>query len=1230
MPLLRRLLPLLALLLLAAPAAAQVGATTDILTGIVRDEAGAPIPNAAIEVVSLETRVSRFGRTDARGRYTVLFPDGGGQYRLIVRSLGKEPREQVVTRRGEEDRLEVNVVLVQSAQQLDEVQVQGGGRTPPQRFELPTPGSVERVVSSDQVARLPLDASDLGVLALLAPGVVAVPASDTSAAGFSVAGQRPGGNVITLDGTTFGAAGIPQDAVRATRVITSTYDAARGQFSGGQVASTTRSGTNVLQGTVNYGLRDDQLALQGGAADPFQSGYRQHQLSGGLGGPLVPNRLFFFGSFQARVRDDDLQSLLAASPATLTRLGASPDSVARFEQIVGGFGVPVASFNRPVRDTDAFSGLARLDWLVTDAHTLTLRGDWRDNVTDPSRVSPLALPQTGGEQESRGGGGQLTLTSRFGTALINEAKGYYSVSDGASAPFVTAPQGRVQVISQLEDGSQGVSSLLFGGNPGLPQSSNSRTLELSNEVSWLSPQNGHRPKLGVLYNRTTTTQGSATNRYGTFTYNSLADLEAGRPATFTRTLVPTEREGDAMNGALYAADTWRVSPAWQLTFGGRVEYSRAAGSQAYSPAIDSLFGRRTDALPEELHLSPRLGFTWSLGGGGNSLFNVGGNAFNGGTTIRGGIGEFRSTISPQLLAAAQGPVGSNPTEVQLACVGAGVPVPAWGSYYDDPSTIPTSCLGAGGPAFGNRSPTLTLFNPDFGAPRSWRASLGVTRRVGLGSLNADLSWSRGVRQTGASDLNLDPTTRFTLASEGGRPVFVPMGGIVPQTGAVDFLQSRQSPRFGQVISLDADLVSESWQLTLGAGGLTNGGILYQASYTLARTRDLSSFGGGFGGGTTAGNPNLREWGASDLDRRHTVVLSGTLPIRKQFELTTIARIASGAPYTPRVGSDINGDGARNDRAFLFAPSSAPDTTLGNGMRRLLEGASGGARSCLESQLGRIARRNSCRGPWEPALDLQLNWRPEFMGLKQKLMVSLLTVNLLNGVDRLFHGADDLRGWGQVVRPDATLLYVTGFDPAARRFRYAVNERFGSVRNSATAVVAPFQVGIQLRYTIGPDRQREMIQMVRGGAMRGAMGGPGAGAGPGAGPGGGNFFSRFATLIPNPARQVLEFRLGLNLDDTQAAKLTALADSIDARNKELAAQVEAEIAKAGSSPDPARLFSVIRPFLERGQAGTQADLKAVEAVLTPEQWRQVPERVKTPGFRFGGGPGGPPGGARPPL
>jgi hypothetical protein len=199
----------------------------------------------------------------------------------------------------------------------------------------------------------------------------------------------------------------------------------------------------------------------------------------------------------------------------------------------------------------------------------------------------------------------------------------------------------VQVISALEDGSQGVSSLVFGGNPGLPTANNSKTLEITNEVSWLSPRNGHRPKLGLLFNRTTTTQSSAPNRYGSFTYNSLADLEAGiPPRSAGRWCRPSARAGHQRRPL---ADTWRVSPALQLTWGGRLEYSVGSGSQGYSAAVDSLFGRRTDALPRSCQ--PRVGFLTGpsaarragVGGPGAGPGGFGGLSARG-TTIRGGIG----------------------------------------------------------------------------------------------------------------------------------------------------------------------------------------------------------------------------------------------------------------------------------------------------------------------------------------------------------------------------------------------------------------------------------------------------------------------------------------------------------------------------------------------------------------------------------------------------------------
>src|SRR5439155_25318283 len=122
-----------------------------------------------------------------------------------------------------------------------------------------------------------------------------------------------------------------------------------------------------------------------------------------------------------------------------------------------------------------------------------------------------------------------------------------------------------------------------------------------------------------------------------------------------------------------------------------------------------------------------------------------------------------------------------------------------------------------------------------------------------------------------------------------------------------------------------------------------------------------------------------------------------LPIASALEFGAIARVTSGAAITPLVGSDINGDGARNDRAFVFVPATAPDTAVGNAVRTLIADAPGAVRRCLVTQLDRVAARNSCTGPWQPSLDLQLSWRPAGLGLDRRLTLSLLTMNLLGGL-----------------------------------------------------------------------------------------------------------------------------------------------------------------------------------------------------------------------------------------
>jgi hypothetical protein len=148
--------------------------------------------------------------------------------------------------------------------------------------------------------------------------------------------------------------------------------------------------------------------------------------------------------------------------------------------------------------------------------------------------------------------------------MINEMRAYRSLDSRNTDPYVHVPSGRVVVASNLPDGSLGVSTLQFGVNPSLPQESNSRLTEISDEISRVSKTGAHRVKLGGFLNEERSESGSFNNALGTYTFNSLADFEAGNAASFTRTVARRDRNARSVNAALYLADSWRQSPRLQL------------------------------------------------------------------------------------------------------------------------------------------------------------------------------------------------------------------------------------------------------------------------------------------------------------------------------------------------------------------------------------------------------------------------------------------------------------------------------------------------------------------------------------------------------------------------------------------------------------------------------------------------------------------------------------------
>jgi hypothetical protein len=1038
---------------------------------------------------------------------------------------------------------------------------------------------------------------------------------------------------VTLDGASFSSrlsggqagggspVGIPQEGVRGTRVVTSTYDVSRGQFSGGLIATTTRSGGNRSSGTLSWQLRDPFLQM--GAATPEAGrGYTQNRVSGGLGGPILRDRWFYFASFTVQRRSDALYSLTPDDPLVLLRFGVAPQAVDTFLAVLSDrYGV-TGRTGSYARTGTALSVLGRTDYRLSGRHDLALRAHLNAYGQENARIGFLETLDHGGEVETRGGGAIATLTSRLGGSWINELRASSNLSRRDQTPYEEVPEGRVRVASSTEEVGRGFSTLVFGGDRSMPSFSTERTLEVADELSFLWGDR-HRIRAGIVVNHSRFEHEQSNNPLGSFEFASLDDFREGLAYRYTRQLSPRSISGAGTDLAAYVGDTWRPRTEVQVTGGVRLETSRFGAVPDRNEAIEERFGRRTDRIPTDVRVSPRIGFSWRLSEQGAPA-----------RIVRGGVGEFRGRAPYSIFAAAMEQTGLPGSESQLECVGEAVPRPDWSAYAADRGAIPSECAGGlpGVPA--RRTPSVTVIEPGFGAPRAWRGSLGYQTQLGrLLSATVDASYARGVAQTGARDLNLLPAPAFVLAAEGGRPVYAPAAAIDARSGAVPLAASRADAGLGHVLEVYSGLRNETVQLSLGANGFLPPRILVSGSYTWSRSRDEGGFGGGSPAGglartPTAGDPRAVGWATSDFERRHSLTAVVGVPLGAAVEVALIGRGSSGRPFTPLVGGDINGDGFRNDAAFVFDPAEVQDAELAAGMSRLLANAPGRVVGCLRGQLGTIAGRNSCRAEWAVNLDLRTSIRPDLPRLERRLSLSLDAYNLAAGLDELLHGASGVRGWGPgASRPDDVLLIPVGFEPAAGSFAYRVNETFGSRRAGRIGGGfggSGFQVALTARLAVGAQQQggAAMAGLATGGFGGGRGGGPGGRGGRG-GPGGpGGFDPALLAdrILPEPITPLIALRDTLGLTDEQVERLRAIADTLIERNEPIRLEIAEAAAGAAGGGGMGDLLQRMGPRTQEGRRNVQEALDRAREVLTPEQWRRVPAALRNAlgGFGPGGG------------
>jgi hypothetical protein len=1188
-----------------APAGAQAPVHRDVVQGRATTDSGAPVAGADVIVTMAPDRISEATKTDAAGRYALVFEHGTGDYLVHVSAVGYAPVRKRVTRTGAESVLTVDARLTRGGdvQRLAAVEVEAAP-TKPERRGVGVPedgvGAAERESQGVNGAVAPDQAGDLNAAAALVPGVA------VTASGFSIGGLDPAQNSTTLNGMSFGGAAVPRDARTTVRVAASTYDPSRGWFSGANEDVTLAPGG--LISTRRMHLTMDAPFLQ--ANDPISAatGGRMSAIRASVGGDgsLLDDRFVYNYGVQASRRGSDVAALQRARPDVLARAGVAADSVARLVDILGAAGIPLSARVSPTSQVaQSLSIIGRLDHAPYDwssfqpARTMYgLLGYAALERHDLVGLAPTATAAHAGRSTEQLGMLQGLFSTYFHGDWLTELRSSITIGRDRTIPYLALPGGTVLLSSTLGDEPGGVAPLQFGGNGALQSDRRRWTWETMSQTQFYARGRAtHRVALSADARVDGVRNAGTGDPFGTFGFQSLADLAANTPSSFTRTLGTPDEAGRAWNAYIALGDLWRVSPTLQILYGARLEGNRFFGLPANNPAVTSAFGVRTDHAPNTVHVSPRLGFTWVRRASRDmrlSMTPFGPLSLNSASYIRGGIGEFRNLLSPSLLAEASSESGLPGGARTLTCIGSAVPTPDWNAYGASLAALPSTCLTSSAtPSFADAAPPVQLFDRAYAAPRSWRANLAYSSSAhgwtygveGLLALNLD--------QPGRVDLNLDPTPRFTLAGE-GRPVFVTPSSIVPSTGLAASSAARRNGAFGHVIDNVSSLRSTSGQLTFSLSpnlaGISN--WFFSSAYTLGSNRAIES---GFDG-STFGSPLGREWSRGDLDIRHQLLLQGGFATGA-VTLTLFGRLQSGVPYTPMIAGDVNGDGFANDRAFILDPATATDTALASATRVLLAGSASRVRDCLTPWFGRAVRRNGCEGPWTASLNARLSYSGQLGPLGRRTRIALAFVNPLGGLDQLLHGSHDLRGWGSPSTPDAVLYTVRGFDPAAERFTYEVNPRFGSTRGIATAFRVPFRVtldvSIDLTRDVGLQHMDRWLRPGRAGRAGKRLGVA-------------ELRERYVRTIPDPYQGILEESDSLLLTRNQSDSLAAIDTRYRAHMDTIWTALATYLAALPDHFDTKAVLERQESVVGDAWEYSRQDVKrTLPAVLSPVQLRILP-------------------------
>lgn len=915
-------LTLSALLLLCAGPALRAQVSNGILRGHVQDTTSARISGAKIVAVATGTSLTRAATTSRRGSFLIpgLPP---GAYRVTVTAAGFAPaastvnvtigavRTLSVTLRPRAARQTVSVHAAPSSiteQRINTTSAVNGG-----------------IVTGQDLQTFPLPARSFANIAYLVPGTEPVEPSDPTKAritAVSTGGSSGLNNELSVDGADNSddwIGGFLQnfspDDIQEFAVRTSNSPADTGWTTAGSILITTKHGTNHWHGdaavyeraaalNARFPIENPAQTCTNGACrhNPKQPFSRQNYIAT-LGGPIVPNRLWTFASFE-HVHEN---ASIAYSPAGTLQFQALSQLAAQ-GLIPGVSNIPVpASVPVPFRD---YLGSLRFDWKQSPRSQWFLRASQDSYLTHNNLVAQGALPSTGLTTHNNYWNAVLGNTFNFnphwiGNLVLAASTLHLTQTRNSHLGFALAfPfSSTALTVSGFET---------FGDNQFatpityFPSLRNQQKYQLRYDVTHAA--GNHTPQFGIDFIHEPVLGGAFPSNaeqiiqypYNPICYTNPTGADCGgitHPLPFyfvspgsqcnpapsaasgiTCTYTPASDGSFSQNIqrlALFAEDSWHVIPRLTFNYGLRYQatfrlFQASGRSQLHNPAYLTLKALDIPLVPHLPHnyphqIAPRIGLAWSLDRSQRTVF-------------RAGFGLFYDDLAQNGWATAFQAV-NNANAVSGSCMLTGAP----GHY----ALTGSACLQGGAAATGN------LIGANYKTPYAIHITAGIERRLSrqwlLSATYLHEQGNHGYRAfpyTSGSTLLSPaiPATDSTYADD--QAAVVPNVNIFRSDNRSSFnalmIHLQGNTRRFSLIANYQFSKSLTWGCVLGELFDYVDGVC--TAPTGPHAGQLDAFGPG-------------DYGPSGEDARHRFVLAGTLLAPAGIQLSGLSQMESARPFT---------------------------------------------------------------------------------------------------------------------------------------------------------------------------------------------------------------------------------------------------------------------------------------------------------------------------------------------